>query len=207
MIVAIDGPASSGKGTIAKLIANHFNLPYLNTGALYRKLAFDASNLDFNLEKDEDKIIELITKINLEDLEAKELHNEIVGKNASIIAKNQKIRLALQKLQKDFANQDSGSVMDGRDMGTVICPDADYKFFITASLKERARRRYLQLSKKNSQIKEQDILQDLEDRDNRDKNRTSSPLIIANDAITIDTSRLTIEEVFNLTLKYINKNV
>ena len=85
MIVAIDGPASSGKGTIAKLIANHFNLPYLNTGALYRKLAFDASNLDFNLEKDEDKIIELITKINLEDLEAKELHNEIVGKNASII--------------------------------------------------------------------------------------------------------------------------
>jgi len=207
MIIAIDGPASSGKGTIAKLIAQHFNLPYLNTGALYRKLAFEAIKENLDLENDEKKIIKLINRINISELESEELHNENIGKNASIVAKNQNIRSALQKLQKDFANQEKGSVMDGRDMASVICPNADHKFFITASLQERAKRRYLQLSQKNPNIKEEDILTDLKHRDERDQNRSSSPLIIAPDAIKIDSSELTITEVFNLTLKYINQNV
>lgn len=205
MIIAIDGPSSSGKGTIAKKIAEHFQLPYLNTGALYRKLAFDSIKNNFDLENDEDLIINLIPKMDLSDLEAKEIHNEEIGKSASIIAKNQKIRSALLNLQKEFCQNDKGAVLDGRDIGTVICPNADYKFFITASLQARTDRRYLQLLKNYPDIKKADIFQQLQERDLRDQNRQSAPLIAADDAVTIDTSNLTIEQVFNKILGYIHE--
>lgn len=205
LVIAIDGPSSSGKGTIAKLVANHFDLPYLNTGALYRKLAYDALELGLDLEKDEDKIIKLILKMDLSDLESEKIHNEEIGKSASIIAKNQNIRSALLYLQKNFASNDKGAVMDGRDIGTVICPDADFKFFITASNKERAKRRYLQLKDKNLDITQEMILKQLEERDLRDKNRTASPFVKADDAVEIDTSDLTINQVFAKILSYIDK--
>ncbi len=204
MIIAVDGPSSSGKGTIAKMIAEHFSLDYLNTGALYRKLAYDALESSLNLEKDIESIINLIKKMDLSDLESEKIHNEEIGKAASIIAKNQKIRFALLDLQKDFANSKNGAVLDGRDIGTVICPDANYKFFITASLEDRTNRRYLQLSKKNPDISKDEVFKQLQERDFRDENRANSPLTIAKDAIIIDTSNLNIKEVFQKILQQMN---
>lgn len=206
MLIAVDGPASSGKGTIAKMIANHFNLPYLNTGALYRQLAFEALNSDFDLEKDENKIIKLVLKLGLSDLENPQIHNEKIGQAASIIAKNQNIRSALFYLQKNFAGSKKGAVLDGRDIGTVICPNADFKFFITASLQERANRRFLQLSKTNPNLTKEEVFKQLEERDLRDQKRNFAPLIKAEDAIEIDTSNLNIEQVFQKILSYIKKN-
>ncbi len=204
LIIAVDGPSSSGKGTIAKLIADHFNLPYLNTGALYRKLAYEALELGFNLEKDQKSIVSIIKKMDLSDLESSKIHNEEIGHAASIIAKNDNIRSALRYLQKDFAAQEKGAVLDGRDIGTVICPDANYKFFITASLDERVNRRYLQLVKNNMMdVSKEKIFDQIKERDLRDRNRINSPLLIAKDAIQIDTSNLTIEKVFQKILNHI----
>jgi cytidylate kinase len=203
LIIAVDGPSSSGKGTIAKMIASHFQIPYLNTGALYRQLAYDSLELGLNLEKDDDKIIQLVSKMDLLDLESSKIHNEEIGKFASIIAKSEKIRSALRYLQKDFACGDLGAVLDGRDIGTVICPDANYKFFITASLETRTQRRYLQLSKLNPNTSKEVIFNQLQERDFRDKTRKSSPLLIAQDAVEIDTSDLSIKQVFEIILNFI----
>lgn len=206
LVIGFDGPSSSGKGTIARMIASHFSLDYLNTGALYRKLAFEALKAGLDLEKDEYSIINLIKKMDISDLESDQIHNEEIGKSASIIAKNQNIRFALLYLQKEFANSKRGSVLDGRDIGTVICPNADYKFFITASLEERTNRRYLQLLKRNPNVSKQVIFEQLQERDFRDQNRSASPLTIAKDAVIIDNSQLKIEEVFQKVLNYINFN-
>lgn len=206
LVIGFDGPSSSGKGTIAKLIAKHFSLNYLDTGGLYRKLAYDALQAGLDLEKDEESIINLVSKMDLSDLDSDKIHNEEIGNAASIVAKNQNIRAALLFLQKDFANSPNGAVLDGRDIGTVICPNADYKFFITASLEERAKRRYLQLLKINPNTSKEVIFQQLQDRDFRDKNRSASPLIAADDAIIIDNTNLNVEEVFQKILNYINSN-
>jgi cytidylate kinase len=204
IVIAIDGPSASGKGTIAQMIAKHYDLPYLNTGALYRKLAYDALNLGLDLYDDEKSIVELIGKMDLSDLESKDIHNEDIGKSASIIAQNKSIRSALLYLQKDFANQKKGAVLDGRDIGTVICPDTKYKFFITASLEQRANRRYLQSVKNISGVSKDDIFRQLQERDLRDKGRSNSPLLVSKDAIEIDTSDLSIDQVFKMVLNEIN---
>ncbi|MDA0901836.1 MAG: (d)CMP kinase [Proteobacteria bacterium] len=214
LLIAIDGPSSSGKGTIARKIAEHFNLPYLNTGALYRGVAYKALEHGFDLESDESKILPLIKELDLSDLESIRLHNEEVGKSASIIAKNQTIRDGLFQLQKDFIvnglKNHNGAVLDGRDIGTVICPEADYKFFITASAEERANRRYKQLTQNGKDVNYEEILQRLKDRDEQDKNRTISPLKKADDALEIETSALSIEQVFQTCINNIktsNENV
>jgi CMP/dCMP kinase len=211
LVIAIDGPASSGKGTIAKKIADHFSLPHLNTGALYRAVAFLALENNLDLENDIKKILPLIKKINSLDLESSKLHNEEIGKAASSVAKKPEIRQALFNLQKDFINNgiknNGGAVLDGRDIGTVICPDANYKFFIIASVEERAKRRFKQLSQnQNNQTTYEIILSQLKTRDEQDKNRSTSPLKKADDAVEIDTSNINIEEVFNLVKTYINNS-
>ncbi len=207
LLIAIDGPSSSGKGTIAKKIAAHFNLPCLNTGALYRGIAFLALGNGLDLQKDEVKIIPLCQKLVSLDLESPKLHNEEIGKAASIVAANSNIRKAIFDLQRNFAldglKQKNGAVLEGRDIGTVICPDANYKFFITASAEVRVQRRFKQLQESGFLVDYNLILNQLKDRDEQDKNRTISPLKKADSAIEIDTSQMDVEEVLKEILKVI----
>ena len=207
LLIAIEGPSSSGKGTIAKKIAAHFNLPCLNTGALYRGIAFLALKNGFDLQNDQEKIIPLCQKLIELDLESSDLHNEEIGKAASIVAVKPDIRKAIFDLQRNFAldglQQKNGAVLEGRDIGTVICPDANYKFFITASAKVRAVRRFKQLQENGLKADYELILQQLQNRDEQDKNRAVSPLKKADDAIEIETSQMNVAEVFEKILSYI----
>jgi len=203
LLIAIDGPSSSGKGTIAKKIAAHFNLPCLNTGALYRGIAFLALQSGLDLQQDQERIIPLCKNLTSLDLESPKLHNEEIGKAASIVATNPDIRKAIFDLQRNFAlnglQENGGAVLEGRDIGTVICPDANYKFFITATAEVRAQRRFKQLQENGQgsdfKVDYDLILQQLKTRDEQDKNRAISPLKKADDAIEIDTSQMGVDEV------------
>ncbi len=196
LIIAIDGPSASGKGTLAKMLAAHFNLPYLNTGALYRLLALRV----IEQKIDQENVEELVKNISEKDLENEKLFSEDVGAVASAIAKNPKIRAALFDFQRNFAQSKKGAVLDGRDTTTVICPDADYKFFVTADVEIRAKRRFNQL--KTTAYEE--ILAQLKKRDENDLNRQDAPLKIASDAHIINNENLSIEEGFQKILKIIN---
>ncbi len=196
LIIAIDGPSASGKGTLAKKLATHFNLPYLNTGALYRLLALRV----IEQKIDQENVEGLVKNISEKDLENENLFSEDVGAVASVIAKNPKIRAALFDFQRNFAKSEEGAVLDGRDTTTVICPDADYKFFVTADVEIRAKRRFNQL--KTTAYEE--ILAQLKKRDENDFNRQDAPLKIASDAHIINNGNLSIEEGFQKILKIIN---
>ncbi len=202
-IIAIDGPTASGKGTLAKRIAKHFNLPYLNTGGLYRTIALYMinNNLDYNNKKE---VINILDKIDFNDLENPNLYIEEIGNVAGKIAPISEVRQFLFKFQKDFAYQDNGAVLDGRDIGTVICPDAKYKFYITASLEERAKRRFEEMKLKKKNVDFNKIFAILKDRDKRDYERSNSPLKKAEDAIEVDTTNMDKDEVFNYVLSLIN---
>ncbi len=202
LIIAIDGPSASGKGTLAKKIAAHFNVPYLNTGALYRLVALRVMERGITPAEFEEHILELVKNISESDLEPEELFSEKVGAVASIIAKNPKLRAALFNFQKNFVREskekNGGAVLDGRDTTTVICPDADYKFFVTADVEIRARRRFNQL-----QTNFDEILAQLKKRDENDLNREDAPLKIADGAVVIDNGNLTVEEGFQKILQII----
>jgi len=204
LVIAIDGPSASGKGTLAKKIAAHFNVPYLNTGALYRLVAFRVMERGIAPAEFEEHILELVKNISESDLEPEELFSEKVGAVASIIAKNPKLRSALFNFQKNFVREgkekNGGAVLDGRDTTTVICPDADYKFFVTADVEIRAQRRFLQL---NTSFDE--ILAQLKKRDENDLNREDAPLKIADGAVVIDNGNLTVEEGFQKILSVIER--
>lgn len=195
-VIAIDGPSASGKGTLAKKLAAHFNLPYLNTGALYRLLALRV----IEQKIDPENVTELVKNISEADLENEKLFGEDVGAVASVIAKNPKIRAALFDFQRNFANPKTGAVLDGRDTTTVICPDADYKFFVTADVEIRARRRFNQLQS----TPYEEILAQLKKRDENDLNRQDAPLKIASNAHIVNNGNLSIEEGFQKILKIIN---
>ncbi len=195
LLIAIDGPSASGKGTLSKLLSEKFNIPHLNTGGLYRGVAYKAiqSNIDLN---DEKSIIEIAKTLNENDISNPAIFTEEMGGKAAIVAKMQSVRDILFKYQKDFANQEGGAILDGRDIGTVICPDADYKFFVIASPEERANRRYKEMKEKGQDVNYDDILNKIKERDERDMNRTASPFRKADDAILIDTTNKNINEVF-----------
>lgn len=199
LVIAIDGPSASGKGTLAKRIAAYFGLPYLNTGALYRLVAWRVMERKIDPSDFENEIGNLVKNISESDLEPEELFSEKVGAVASIIAKNIKLRAALFDFQRDFAKSEKGAVLDGRDTTTVICPDADYKFFVTADVEIRARRRHNQLQ----EVTYEEILAQLKRRDENDFNRTDAPLTIAADAVVIDNGNLSIEEGFQRILQII----
>ena len=215
LIIAIDGPSASGKGTVAKKIAAHFKLPYLNTGALYRLVAFRvlaqkiavedfATQSPQNFENTLDSLTQNISE---NELENEDLFSETVGAVASVIAQNPSLRKKLFLFQKEFVKNGvetrGGAVLDGRDTTTVICPDANYKFFITADVEIRAQRRFNQLKQQGKNITYEEILAQLKKRDENDLNRKDSPLLIAQDAVVIDNGNLTIEEGFLKILNYI----
>jgi len=205
IVIAIDGPSASGKGTLAKKLASHFNLAYLNTGAIYRMIAYRMIKKNIIIDDLEFHLNQLTKNISEQDLENSELFSEEVGALASMIAKNQKLRDSLFLFQKNFVEQGkiekNGAVLDGRDTTSIICPDANYKFFITADVKIRAKRRHNQ--DPNSSYSK--ILEQLKIRDHNDFNRVYAPLKIVDDAIVIDNGNLTIEQSFELLLENINK--
>jgi cytidylate kinase len=191
MIIAVDGPTASGKGTISKQLAKHFALPFLDTGMLYRAVGWTLSER----EGDADNPRDALAACNFDDalLANPGLRSEVVGGLASRVSVHPQVRQALEKRQKDFARQTGGAVLDGRDIGTVIAPDADVKLFVTASPEARAVRRFNEMKRRGEQVNFDDILADILRRDERDQNRPTAPLKPAEDAVLLDTTNLTID--------------
>ena len=186
MIIAVDGPAASGKGTIARALAAHFGLPYMDTGLLYRATALNLLELGGDPESEfaAARATEL-SQINFED---PELKSETVGGIASRISTYPLVRDALLERQRRFAGQAGGAVLDGRDIGTVIAPEAGAKLFVTARPEIRAQRRYAELKARGLDVHYADVLADIHARDERDIGRAAAPLLMARDAALIDTS-------------------
>ena len=202
MIVAIDGPAASGKGTLAERVAVHFGLPHLDTGALYRAVARDLQARGLKL----DDVWAAVTAARVLDpktLGDPALRGRMAGEAASIVAKIPEVRTALLKFQRDFAAQPRGAVLDGRDIGTVVCPDATVKIFVTASPQERARRRFSELSAAGADISQGEVLEQIIARDKRDSERETAPLRQATDAALLDTTRLDIDAAFRAAVELI----
>ena len=192
MIIAIDGTTSSGKGTLAKRLAAHYSLPHLDTGLLYRAVGKAAMDAGVDLA-DEAGCAALAASIDLSDYNERELRTAGVGAAASIVAVLGDVRRALFDLQRAFAHQPGGAVLDGRDIGTVIAPDADVKLFVTASLEQRTRRRHGELLARGETISFDELQAQIAERDERDTSRKDSPLYQAADAHLLDTTDLTIE--------------
>ena len=191
MIVAVDGPAASGKGTIARALARHFGLPHLDTGLLYRAVALNLLRWDGDPESEFGAL--RACDFSQVDFADPELKSEAVGGIASRISAYAGVRAALLQRQRDFAAQPGGAVLDGRDIGTVIAPEAQAKLFVTASPEVRARRRHEELQRLGRPSHYEDVLIDIRARDARDSNRATAPLARAPDAHLLDTSALTIE--------------
>ena len=206
MIIAIDGPAAAGKGTLARRVAVHFNIAYLDTGLLYRavgKKVLDASN-----DPEDAVAAETVARaLNAQDLNADGLRVDAVAQAASKVSAVPGVRAALLDFQRDFAKTPpeglNGAVLDGRDIGTVVCQEATAKLFITASTEVRANRRFKELHQADSSAIYARVLEDMKERDERDSSRSFAPLVAAKDANVIDTSDLSANQVFDQALIFI----
>jgi cytidylate kinase len=192
MIIAIDGPAASGKGTIARRLALHYGLPHLDTGLLYRATARVLLDHGDRLD-DPDRAVAAARGLALTDFDEARLRGAEMGEAASVVAALPAVRAALLDAQRAFAGQAAGAVLDGRDIGTVICPHANVKLFVTASPETRAQRRALELRGRGERADFAEVLADIRRRDERDSGRSSAPLLAAPDAIRLDTSDLDVE--------------
>ncbi|MXO95477.1 (d)CMP kinase [Erythrobacter aquimaris] len=192
MIIAVDGPTASGKGTIGKALAQHFGLPHLDTGLLYRAVGRQV----FLDGSDPDNATDALAATSFPDslLDDPHLRDEATGGLASRVSIHPDVREALFERQRAFATRDGGAVLDGRDIGTVIAPEADAKLFVTASVEARARRRFLEMRDRGAGVTLLEIQDDLRRRDERDRNRAVAPLVPAEDAMVIDTSSLDRDE-------------
>jgi CMP/dCMP kinase len=195
MIIAIDGTTSSGKGTLAKRLAGRYGLPHLDTGLLYRAVAALAltKGIDFSNERE---CALLAEHIDLGEFDERELRGAGVGAAASVVASLGAVRRALFLLQRRFALQEGGAVLDGRDIGTVIAPEAKVKLWVDASVEERARRRFRELSGLGETVTEDGVLAQLRERDARDSSRKDAPMKPADDAVWIDTTLLDQDATF-----------
>ena len=191
-MIAVDGPAASGKGTIAKALAEHFRLPHMDTGLLYRAVALNLWRWGGD-PGSEFEALRACDDLGFDPSDA-ELRSEPVSKIASKISAYPEVRKALFERQRAFAAQPGGAVLDGRDIGTVIAPEADVKLFVTASPEVRARRRLKELEARGMRTHYDDVLADIHARDQRDSSRAAAPLHPATDAILLDTSHLDVEQ-------------
>ena len=208
-IVAIDGTAASGKGTLAKKTANHFGFKYLDTGILYRVVAYYLKSAEIHSEISKQNVQDSLRLLINKDFQLSHLRNEEISLKASIISKNKIVRDNLLTYQREFAMQEGGTVLDGRDIGTVVCPKADVKIFVDADIEIRAKRRYDQYLKKNSDsnLNLSDIIDDLTKRDYIDKNRQLSPLVSAKDAYLLDTSNITSDDGLKKIIQIISRKL
>lgn len=216
MIIAIDGPAGSGKSTVAKFIAKRLNYRYIDTGSMYRAVAWSAEKKDIDLS-DENAVGQWVTQLKIEfvaDPAGQQvkvngenatglLKNEVVGRGAAKVAAQKKVREILVAKQQEIG-QSGNVVMDGRDIGTQVFPNAELKFFMDADAEERGKRRYLELKEKNQDVDLENIIAEIKQRDYEDRTRAISPLCPAEDAIKIDTTKFAIEEVIEKVMEQIN---
>lgn len=205
MRIAIDGPAASGKGTLARRLAAHYGLPHLDTGLLYRATAKGV--LDRGIAPGgpaaREAAVQAARAITSTCLDETSLRGRKMGEAASIVAAIPEVRAALVDLQRRFASQPGGAVLDGRDIGTVICPNADVKLFVTASAEERARRRHRELAARGEAIAYEEVLADIRLRDARDRGRADAPLAAAEDAVLLDTTTMDAEAAFHAALRHV----
>lgn len=192
MIIAIDGPAASGKGTLARLLAEHYQLRHLDTGVIYRAVAFALMQAGADL-RDEALAVAAAMELDPQNFANPALKTQKVGEGASVVSAIPAVREALINFQQQFAAAPPGAVLDGRDIGTVICPNADVKIFVVADPRVRARRRTLEARARGEEADEAAVLADIIRRDERDKNRTTAPLKPAADAYLLDNTNLDIE--------------
>ena len=207
IVIAIDGLAGSGKGTIAKNISSFYNFPHLDSGILYRSVAYLCHKGGENVF-DEKRVLKYAQNLNIEEIDVDKLRTEEIDQISSKISSFSSVRESLKIFQLNFKkihSDKSGIVIDGRDITTVIFPDAEIKFYVTASLKDRANRRFEELVLNNPKIDKKLVIKELQKRDQRDMERSTAPLKIAKDAIIIDTSDLTIEEVNSIVQREIEK--
>ena len=211
LVIAIDGPAGAGKSTIAKIIAKELNINYIDTGAMYRAVALKCLQNNINIE-DENAVIELAkeTEIDFKDnniyLDGNIVNEEIrsieVTNNVSNVAKIKEVRFLMVDVQREIGTRNS-AILDGRDIGSYVFPNADYKFFLIATPEERGNRRYKELIEKGVEVKLQDVIDDIIRRDEIDSSREFAPLVKAEDAIEIDTTGKSIEDVVKSVLEKI----
>lgn len=202
MIIAIDGPAASGKGTLARRLAAHLGLGYLDTGLLYRAVARDVLVRHGSLE-DEPFAARIARTLDAASLDDAGLRLPGVGDAASVVAKHRSVRAALLDFQRQFAAQEPGAVLDGRDIGTVVCPDAPVKIFVTADLEVRARRRYEEMRGRGEPVTYERVLEVITRRDERDAARADSPMKPADDAVVLDTTHMGVEEAMAAALEVV----
>ena len=205
MIIAVDGPTASGKGTIAKALAAHFALPHLDTGLLYRAVGRQLALHGGDAEDPVDALTACDFPASLLDDEI--LRSEAVGGLASRVSVHPAVRRALYERQRAFATQLGGAVLDGRDIGTVIAPDADVKLFVTASVAERARRRWLEMTGRENAVPLAAIERDIAARDARDINRADAPLRAAPDALVIDTTHFNRDQAIEAVLEAVRNRL
>jgi cytidylate kinase len=204
MIIAVDGPAAAGKGTLARALARHYHFHFLDTGSLYRMVGFAvlASGADSG---DEAAALHAAQALKPELVRDQDLRGEAVSEAASIVAANLKVREALLGFQRQFAAKKPGSVLDGRDIGTVVCPDAQAKIFVTAAPEIRARRRHEELAERGTAPSFDSVLADIHARDERDRSRVHAPLIPAADAYVLETSHMTREQALAAAIAFVEK--
>ncbi len=207
MIIAIDGPAAAGKGTLARRLAVHFDLAYLDTGLIYR--AVGKKVLDAGADPEDAEASEAVARaLQATDLETQGLRTDETAQAASKVSAVPGVRAALLEFQRDFAayppDGKKGAVLDGRDIGTVVCPDADAKLFVSASTEVRAERRLKELQERGLEAIYARVLEDMKERDARDSSRAASPLEPAKDAHQLDTSTLDADQVFAKALEVIS---
>jgi CMP/dCMP kinase len=193
VIIAVDGPAAAGKGTVARAVARHFGYHFLDTGSLYRRVALALLRQSGTAE-DTEMANDIAKRIDSIPFADEELRTETVAQLASIVAAMPEVRQSLRAAQQHFAAKQPGAVLDGRDIGTVVCPDADAKLFVTANVQVRTERRLAELLAAGQATDYATVHADIMERDNRDRMRPVSPLMPAADAYVLDTSNLSIEE-------------
>lgn len=203
MIIAVDGPLASGKGTIAKALAAHFALPHLDTGSLYRATA--VAVLDAGIDPGDEAAIAAVARgLDLAGIDEARIRTAEAGAMASRVAALPAVRAALYDLQRAFAQQPGGAVLDGRDIGTVICPDARVKLYITANAETRADRRWRELTAKGEAISYETVLAQTRERDARDSGRADAPMRRADDATLLDTSSLSIDAAIAAAIRIVD---
>ncbi len=203
-VIAIDGPAASGKGTLARRLAEYYGYSYLDTGSLYRAVGLRMVKARQD-PHDKLRAIEAAKAITDNDMMDPDLRQEKVGKAASIVSAFAEVRDILLEYQRDYARRPEGAILDGRDIGTVVCPNADFKLFMTASIEARAKRRHKELQGQGIEVVYESVLEDLLERDKRDSKRKAAPLVAAVDAVELDTTRMSADAVFEKVLGLIEE--
>jgi CMP/dCMP kinase len=203
MIIAVDGPAAAGKGTLARALARHYSYHFLDTGSLYRMVGLAVLSRGDD-PRDVEAAFAAAKSLRPDLMHEVDLRTEKVGEAASVVAANLAVREALLGFQRAFAKRQPGAVLDGRDIGTVVCPDADAKIFVTASPEVRARRRHAELAERGDDLPFEKVLAEIAARDERDRRRAHAPLVPAKDAYVLETSAMTREEALAAAIRYVD---